>query len=297
MSSVFLTNCNTVASRVSNESLYPQTLAGSPREIYHSLSPHPALSPVPHDDDSSTLLEQARNEEVWRQLLVQGVLAVLLPTEDLENRCLRALVAEIFSEMILGNGLSQKACESWLLWDAITTIIEALQPRTLKDVGKPTVAVSRLEQFGLLSTSADDEGSQHSNLKHPGSAASVSVSGLFWTVIQYIFLASTAVRVVIYAVATSLLLPSRSKTWLSVQSPTQTARQDVILPKSHSEISSTSLSDDHQPILSMSMWSAVGRVVQLDVRMPWLSGMFALLHHLAIFGPGRIGDTDGALDR
>ena len=92
-------------------------LAHTSREIYHTLVPHPALTPVPRETDPSTILEQARNEESWRQLLVQGVLAVLLPTEDLENGCLRALVAEIFSDMILGNGVSGKACKPWLLWE------------------------------------------------------------------------------------------------------------------------------------------------------------------------------------
>ncbi|RYZ32624.1 MAG: hypothetical protein EOP01_00570, partial [Propionibacteriaceae bacterium] len=70
-------------------------------------------NPVPTESVPSATVEQRENESAWRQLLVQGVLAVLLPTEDLENGCLRALVAEIFAEMILGNGISGKACESW----------------------------------------------------------------------------------------------------------------------------------------------------------------------------------------
>ena len=270
--------------------MYPPSLSHTSREVYHILIPHPALSPVPRETDPSTILEQARNEESWRQLLVQGVLAVLLPTEDLENECLRALVAEIFSEMILGNGVSGKACEPWLLWDAITTVIEALQPRTIKVVEEPTVAATRLEQFGLLSQSKESrQSSQRGNLTSPGSAASASISGIFWSIVSFAFMASTAVRMLIYTVAASSSWPSRSKTWLSTQSSPQT---DVV------DASANSLpSDDQRPILSMSVWATAGRLLDLDMRMPWLSGLFALSHHIALYGPGRVGDTDGALDR
>jgi hypothetical protein len=243
--------------------------------------------------DPSSLLEQARNEESWRQLLVQAVLAVLLPTEDLENGCLRALVAEIFSEMILGNGVSDRACEPWLLWDAITTVIEAFQPQTLNDVEKPTIAASRLEQFGLLSQpreSRDGEREgQRGNLSYPGSAASQSISGIFWTIVSVAFLAFTAVRTVIYTIMTSSSSPPKSKTWLSTQSPTQT---EALNPSSHSL-----LSDEQRPILSMSVWIMTGRILDLDIRMPWVSGLFSLSHHIAMYGPGRVGGTDGALDR
>ena len=283
------------AFRVAHEAAYPPVLAHTSREIYHTLVPHPALTPVPRETDPSTILEQARNEESWRQLLVQGVLAVLLPTEDLENGCLRALVAEIFSDMILGNGVSGKACEPWLLWDAITTVIEALQPRTLKAVEKPTVATTRLEQFGLLSRGKEKDSTsggqriQRGNLTSPGSAASKSISGIFWSVVSFAFLASTAVRTFIYTVATSSSLPSRSKTWPSTQSTAQSETMDA---------PSASLpSDDPRPILSMSVWTMTGRILDLDIRMPWLAGLFSLSHHIALYGPGRVGDTDGAFDR
>jgi hypothetical protein len=254
---------------------------------------------VPLDDDPSTLLEQELNEEAWRQLLVQGVLAVLLPTEDLENGCLRALVAEIFAEMILGNGLSKKACEPWLLWDAIATVIEATQPRTrtrdgeVESANSPTTASSRLEQFGLLSASKELKHDSHrDNLRRQGSTAFSSASGLFWAAIQYMFLASTALRAVIYAVATSSTLPSRSKTWLvPMESERQGARS-----KARSE-TSTSTSDDQRPILSMAVWSMAGHLAEFKTRMPWLSGLLELLQHGALVGPGRVGDTDGALDR
>lgn len=304
---VSLTDCNTAAFRIAHESSYPQPLANSSREIYHTLRPHPALSPVPRDDDPSTVLEQQLNEEAWRQLLVQGVLAVLLPTEDLENACLRALVAEIFSEMILGNAVSQKVCEPWLLWDAITTVIQASQPRIAtpekrNDETKPSqaTAASRLEQFGLLSADSQQDGADGFNLNRRRSNAASIASGLFWMGVQYIFLASRAAWMLIHALATSSTLPSRSKTWLvmaSSHSPTQAERQEGVSPTTLSEVSSSALPDDQRPILDMGVWPMISKVIELNVRIPWLSGILALIHHGAVYGPGRVADTDGAIDR
>ncbi|KAL1595373.1 hypothetical protein SLS59_008305 [Nothophoma quercina] len=139
----------------------PQSLVSDPRLIYHTLYPHPALAPVPADAVPSTYVEQRENESAWRQLIIQGVLAVLLPTDDLNNGCLRSLVAEIFAEMILGNGISGKACEGWLLWEAIGRIADILQTDHVQekdpssDDGAADEELSRLERFGLLPSQAE----------------------------------------------------------------------------------------------------------------------------------------------
>ena len=195
----------------------PYPLANSPRKIYHTLNPHPALSPVPEDANLQSIVDQEQNEELWRQLLVQGVLAVILPQEDLENGCLRALVAEIMSEMIVGQALSNKACEPWLLWEVITRVLEATNlPTRFGDtvsVGKSEeenrVSKGRLEHFGLLSASKTSEAGP------PGAstASSRPALGLFWLGVQYLILAFTAARSLIVAVASSSSLPARSQTW------------------------------------------------------------------------------------
>jgi hypothetical protein len=100
-------------------------------------------------------------------------------------------------------------------------------------------------------------------------------------------LAFNAVRTLLHAFATSSSLPMRSKTWLSTQ-----------VAETMDALSAVSLSSDEpRPILSMSVWTMVGRVLDLDIRMPWLSGLLSLAHHVAMYGPGKVGDTDGALDR
>ena len=74
--------------------------ATRPWPVYHALNPHPALSPIPNPNDPDACAEQSANETLYFQLLVQGVLAVLLPTEDLENDCLRTLVGDGIADLV-----------------------------------------------------------------------------------------------------------------------------------------------------------------------------------------------------
>lgn len=252
------------------------------------------MSPVPVDADSGAIAQQEQNEEAWRQLLVQGVLAVILPTDDLENGCLRALVAEIISEIIIWGALSSRACEGWMLWDTITNIIERLAPKRLEDdvetghAGENTV-VGRLEQFGLLTSLKNGETADSRPSRKITSESSAlplsSISAWFWLGVQYIFLASTAVRATILAVVSSTSLPSRPKTQpvLSSSPTTESSRQANSIAKP-------------KPLVSMSLWRTVGHLMELDVRMPWLSGVLSLLHWLLVSGAGRVG-VSGAVDR
>ncbi|KAF2267815.1 hypothetical protein CC78DRAFT_511538 [Lojkania enalia] len=275
------------------------SLASDLRIIYHTLHPHPALSPVPTELVPSSFIEQRENESAWRQLLVQGVLAVLLPTEDLENGCLRALVAEIFAEMILGDGISGRACEGWLLWEGITRIAEVLQDdgakeddSQVKDV-TPAQSLSRLERYGLLST--DKNGLAKPlmpNSKHHVEP-SMTLSGIFWVVVQYTFLVWTAMRALIVGLATSTSLPSRSIMGANGQSPVDTSHQS----RDEFTASRRQLTWTKRPMVSMKLWSCASQVVELDSRMPWLSGFISMLQWGVLAGPGRVGDTDGVLDR
>ncbi|KAF2875544.1 PXA domain-containing protein [Massariosphaeria phaeospora] len=286
------------------QATHHQSLVSDPRNVYHMLYPHPALSPVPCDSVPSTIVEQRENESAWRQLLVQGVLVMLLPTEDLENACLRALVAEIFAEMILGNGISGKACEGWLLWEGITRVAEVLQTDSIKEKGlqsgdtSPDQSLTRLERFGLLGPPMDaySEPMESSLASRPGlRSVPMTLSGVFWALVQYAFLACTAMRAAIVAVATSSSLPPRCVPAANGQSPVE--------PSDQLHLSATAPSASRRPpaskrpIVSMKLWSCASNLVELDRRMPWLSGAMSMLQWGALRGPGRVGYTDGALDR
>ncbi|KAF9636822.1 hypothetical protein BFW01_g7718 [Lasiodiplodia theobromae] len=265
------------AYRTAHRASEDSPLAPGYRHIYHTLRPHPALTPVPSEADPATILEQRENEACWRQLLVQGVLAVLLPTEDLENACLRTLVAEIVSEMIIGGAVSNKVCEAWMLWEAVEKIAEVVHPRAIEPPAAK--ATSRLEQFGLLNEAEP---------RKPRSEAGWAIgelSSLFWTVCQYVFLAATALRAVVAALAASPSLPERA--WV-VSSPMEGSRQSL---------SSVGAAEEPSAVLSMSAWTCAGQLLELKARMPWLAGALSLAQWSAVSGPGRVGGTNGPLDR
>lgn len=276
-----------------------QSLASSPRLIYHTIHPHPALSPVPADAVPSTTVEQRENESAWRQLLVQGLLVVLLPTEDLGNCCLRALVAEIFAEMILGNGISGKACEGWLLWEGITSIAKVLQTDAAKEEIRrpddpiPGQSMTRLERYGLLSSARNEETRSPNALASSHMTRPVSISGLFWTFIQYIMLAFTALCAVVSTLATSSSLPRRSM----IKDASHVEASDQSQVSSEATSPSTRPLGKKRPVVSMKLWSCIAQLTQLSVRMPWLSGSISMLHWGLLSGPGKVGDTDCILDR
>jgi hypothetical protein len=267
---------------------------------------------VPQASDGSSTVEQERNEQAWRQLLVQGVLAVLLPTEDVQNGCLRALVGEILAEMIVGKVLSNRLCEGWALWEIITHAIEAFQDRG-SETGKGTergshkegnasvrsTTANQLEQFGLLhrplpakaaAAAAVVERQARAGSATGRRAGTAALASTFWLVVKSGIVLVTAVRAVVWALMTmsSGNLPCRgtptttTKPWAAMEAG---GRQQPGRPATP------------RPIVSMALWSTVANIVELSARMPWLAGLLSLAQLSMVAGPGRVGDTDGLLDR
>jgi PXA domain len=278
------------AYRVSHDPQHPPPIERDPRQIYHSLWPFPALSPVPDRGEPKTE-EQTEKEAAYRQLLVQGVLAVLLPTEDLENDCLIAIVGQIFSEMILGGGIGGKASEPWMLWEGITKISEVLQAHLPK-----SKAQVRAERSNSGVENAMSKNLTGRNTKRWWIQRSLQKS--FWLALQYCFLAFSAVRFFAITLATSSSLPSRIRPTMKVTGSSPL--------KDHMEPPESTSADDiwdgrtdqiKQPIVKMKIWSCAANLLDLDARMPWLSATFSMLQHVALTGPGKLGSTDGMIDK
>ena len=97
----------------------------------------------------------------------------------------------------------------------------------------------------------------------------------------------------ILSLATLSSLPSRIAT--SEQSSVEAGSQSQT-PQAENIASRRPL-EAKRPVVSMGLWSCVAQLVELDVRMPWLLGFISMLHRGALAGPGRVGETDGVLDR
>lgn len=275
---------------MAHKSLHPPPYETNSRQIYHSICPFPALSPAPDETDQNTIQQQADNEAAYRQLLVQGVLAVLLPTEDLENDCLTGLVGQIFSEMILGRVVGGTLSEPWMLWDIFTKIAELVQTKLPKS--KARVRLDR-SNSDLSLRPVDIPGRS----KQSWMSAS-TIQRTFWLVLQYAFITFTTLRFIIITIATSSSLPSRVAPTLKMTGPASS--KDGANPAKLVDTKKASQNRTppfKQPILKMKIWSFMSTVLDVDARMPWLSATISMLQWGAVAGPGEIGNTDGMVDK
>lgn len=212
----------------------------------------------------------------YRQLLVQGVLAVLLPTEDLENECLTSLVGEILSEMIIGGVVAKKVSEPWMIWTGLTILSDVLQ-RKQKDARRSS----------MTRRNSDGQGAKR-----------LSIPGLFWSLVHYVFAFTTFVRVLIMTLASSRNLPSRGRVWPlgTNESVRYSDGSEKTKLRAHSsaELSSEAAKT---PVLAFSIWSTISNWLEMERRMPWLCGNLSMVQWLTIGGPGRVAGFDGVVDR
>ncbi|KAM3070253.1 hypothetical protein ACMFMG_010090 [Clarireedia jacksonii] len=276
--------------RTAHYPLHPPPVTVDPRQVYHSLWPCAPLSPVPVEGDDDAKKAQSNNEAAYRQLTVYGILAVLLPTEDLDNGCLTSLVGQIISEMILGSGIGGKACEPWLLWEGIMKIAEVIQNRPLESESQVHNNMSDPEAPIPHSLDVTEAGTTSTNW-------GLTIQKTSTLVLQYLFLAFAAIRIMIIAIATSSSLPSRISHMGKITGSTS-PREDNSEPPMKSEAKSGSRPlPFKQPILTMKLWSCVSTLLDMETRMPWLSATMSLLQWGAITGPGKVGNTDGMIDK
>lgn len=276
-----------LAYRLAKQNSHLSGLSTSHRAIYHELNPHPGLSPVPDSQDPDTITAQSENEAVYRKLLANGILAVLLPTEDLENSSLRTLVGDVLSDLILGKEVAGRICEGRFFWEVTTKLATVVRQRKEgldKADSLDDTAPSRLEQFGLLSGQDDST--------HPQPTQS-QLTVWIWNVLQRLYLGYVALRFIATGLFRVASNPGPGPSHgAGVSFPAAT-------PGSQKEgIDSTSGGiTGKRPVLDYRVFSMTSTLLDLSKRMPWLSGLVSLSQHLILAGPGRVGDTDGVLDR
>ncbi|KAJ5477355.1 hypothetical protein N7539_007499 [Penicillium diatomitis] len=275
--------------RLSKEGSSLSGLPTSRRALYHELNPHPGLLPIPDPTDPDTVTAQAENEAVYRRLLANGTLAVLLPTEDLGNSSLRYLVGDIVSDLILGKQIGARVCQGWFLWEIIGKAADAGQRREAsKGSNSPTdVGASQLDKFGLL----HDEDAPAKTDDNRQSRTAVWL----WSILQNIYLVYLGLRFVVtglFQVASGSKKAASRDGSVSIPAATSYVSHAEGLHTWSSEGATTKI-----PVLDYRLYSMLSQVLCIPSRLPWLSGILALARHMTLAGPGRIGKSDGILDR
>ncbi|CAK7213772.1 hypothetical protein SCUCBS95973_001912 [Sporothrix curviconia] len=321
------------AYRASRRPLVRPPVEADPRAIYHALWPLPALSPVPPrpsragadigaaskpaskpteegvaggssgGSDASLALEQAANEAAYRQLLVRGLLAVLLPTEDLDNECLTSLVGQIFSELLVGNVLANRMAEPWMMYEIVGLVAKIVREKMDGDDDKDPKQAARRKRRAAAKLLREST--------KQGWLATTA-GPIFWSVLKIGFAIFASLRFLVTSITLSRSLPVRGIVVRSESSSREPFKGttdakgngflDVnVAPSSASVYSiATSVAGTDEPVvpvLAFSVWGTVSNILQLDVRMPWLYGGLSMLQWLAMAGPWRVAALNGPLDR
>lgn len=235
-------------------------------EIFHNLQPHPALSSSPD------------SERLYLKLLSSGVLAVLLPTEDLQSNCERTLIREILSDLVLWNVVN-KLSEPWLLYDLIPKILSSSKPEgALVDVsvlgevtnsGEDDCGMSRKDEKKKRRRSRyERRPSKQVIMKHPTETAPRSSTPAPISASQQIerFLAFAVLLITIAITAISSI-------YTFINNPPPPPRR-------------------RKPILRMSFLKFISNLLQIDVHQPWMKGNILLaLYPFAIQPAGSLVDS------
>ncbi|KIV88110.1 hypothetical protein PV10_09036 [Exophiala mesophila] len=273
----------------------------SPRRVYHALNPHPALDPSLPEDD------RLNHESAYRQLLVQGALALLLPTEDLTNACLRALVTDIIADLILGRAVADRLCQPWFIHGIVSKLVEVVTSSAIGETHADQSSsqkhdrMSRLEKFGLLPSNNAVQ-PLDSPVKHQS-----PFSAWAWRLLQYVFVAYQTIRFFLLGMAHARHLPRRSYYHQQHQHPQRVKSLSTLSSSSSSrstEPPTSSMQRHHdashllpRAVLDYRLFSCISTILDLSLRMPWLLAGFSFWQHLLCAGPGKHGAVDSTLDK
>ncbi|KAI9672837.1 MAG: hypothetical protein M1831_000273 [Alyxoria varia] len=289
--------------RISQRAALSPTALQNPYEIYHTLRPHPALSPYPESHSSDASSRQGQNDADYRRLLSQGLLAVLLPTDDLQNPCLFALVFEILADLILGNILAGRICEASFLYSAIAKGAETLHQRMrlrkwIQDV--PNEPPRRLDRYGLL-TAEDKRSGLRSSEQDPN-----SISNLSRHLMQWMLTGVMVVKTLFSLIASSTSLPRRLSVGLEQQdhdselrSQPQRYLKQSQLPHQLPDRRGFEIRNHlpRKPVVSLHVFPTITNLLRLDEKMPWLSGAGSLMRKMTLETPATVGAADCFIDR
>ena len=259
-------------------------LPADDRILYSTLLPHTALLPTP--TDSSSCDQQQMHESTYRRLLAEGILALLVPAEDLRNTCLKSLLTEILADMILGGLLSKKLCDGTFIYDMVQRAADsargASKPWAAMETPSQPAKIDRLAHFGLLSPRSP--------------TAPHEITNVFWSIVGYLILTAKYLQTCFNSWMWTTKLPTRSSSRDSTihDAPRPDTFVDLVSGIQHEEVTTIPKPAVHLPMISYHLWTMAATIVDLAVRMPWLIGIARLTRHFLL---QHFGDYDGYLDR
>ena len=243
---------------------------------------------MPKAEDAGATTQQANNEAAYRQLLVQGVLALLLPTEDLESECLTSLVGQILSDLIIGNLIINKLSEPWLLWEIFIILTRVAK--------KDEAANTTLDSPGQMESAGPGTKPIIDSRCPPGKQQAWSIHHLFWAGVQCLFFVVSSIRLALNTVVASRALPPRPVPILNSRQETKGhARGKGSYQPPHDR--DTQEQPAKVPIAAFSLWPCIANLLEMDARMPWLRGAISMVQWGAMRGPGMLAGHDGVVDR
>ena len=274
----------TIAFRQCRDLAASRHLPADDRILYSTLLPHTALLPTP--TDPSSCHQQQLHESTYRKLLAEGILALLVPAEDLRNPCLKSLLTEILADMILGGLLSKKLCDGTFIYDMLQRAADSARgtskPWAAMETPSQPAKIDRLAQFGLLSP------------KLP--TGNHEITNVFWSMVGYLILIATYLQTCFNSWMWTTKLPARSlkKDSTIHDAPRPDTFVDLVSGIQHEVVTAIPKPVAHLPMISYRLWTMAATMVNLPERMPWLIGIAKLTRHFLL---QHFGDYDGYLDR
>lgn len=268
----------TIAFRQCRDLAAGRHLPADGRILYSTLLPHTALLPAPNSPLSCD--QQQLHEGTYHKILAEGILALLVPAEDLRNPCLKSLLTAILADMILDGVVSKKLCDGAFVYDMIQRAANSARgtskPWAVETPSHPP-KTDRLAHFGLLAPRSP--------------IANHNATDIFWSIFGYLMLITTYLQSCFNSWIWATKLPKRpSSKNNTIHNPPRTdVLDDPINRIQHEEVTTS-----HLPIMSYHMWAMAATMVNFPERMPWATGFAKLLRHYLL---QQLGGYDGYLDR
>ena len=285
---------NSLAFRFAQRATDSKHASSSVEGLYHSLRPHPALSKLSartHNVENS----QDPDPE-YRHLLATGILALLLPDEDVRNPCLLALVSDVLADLVLGEVFAKRISNPAFIYEGMCKVAQLVTSRLVLRpwmVESSDTRQSRLQGFGLLS-------STHIEVEHQQDTGTKAIGMTLQIIGRFILIALLGLHNLVLSLVAASSLPSRQYYGVSLLRERSRIgdhhreHKDRYYGRSDLEWEKAA---QPCPVLALNAWSTIANITRTSQHLPFICDLALSLQRLALVGPGQVGCTNTPLDR